>query len=152
MVSEEITFENVDDGRRMPSYTISSHMSLGIRCAKNSLIPSTFIFMRIRDRINYYLINILYLLCMLVHQIQKSSLPHIAQMMHHRINQFYNVDYNYTGSLNHSNHGHTLGIRKMRLVWIFSGPLGSMSLYLYVLNIQCGARGHGRCCTFQHLS
>ena len=34
MASKEMSFENVG-GQRMPAYTISSPMSLWLRCAKN---------------------------------------------------------------------------------------------------------------------
>ena len=35
MASEEMLFENVGDGRRMPAYTISSPMGLQLMWAKN---------------------------------------------------------------------------------------------------------------------
>ena len=45
MASEEMLFENVDDGwwRRMPAYTISSPMSLQLRWAKTYITPTYFV-------------------------------------------------------------------------------------------------------------
>ena len=42
MASEEMFFESVDDGRRMPNYTISSLLSLRLRWVKNYLFSLIF--------------------------------------------------------------------------------------------------------------